>query len=76
MPDPEARLDARRAIARAHRAFETLSPRQREAYLLCEVQGRSTQDAADEMAIAPATVRVLVHQARASIRRRILEDGP
>lgn len=76
LPDPEARLDARRGIARANQAFAALTPRQREAYLLCEVEGRSAADAAEAMAVAPATVRVLLHQARRAIRTRILEEGP
>lgn len=75
-PSPESQLDARRAIRRANDAFAALSPRQREVYLLCEVEGRSTREVAVDLSITPATVRVLLHQGRRAIRTRILEEAP
>lgn len=74
--NPEAELDARRGIERARDAFATLSPRQREAYFACDVQGRRAVDVADAMQIDPATVRALLYQARTHIRRAVISSAP
>jgi RNA polymerase sigma-70 factor (ECF subfamily) len=51
----------------AARALEALTPRQREALVLTELLDCATDDAAQIMRIRPATVRVLVSQARAAL---------
>ena len=59
------------------RALQQLTPRQREALVLTQLLDRDVADAARIMRIRPATVRVLVSQARAVlIRPARPEPGP
>jgi RNA polymerase sigma factor (sigma-70 family) len=60
--------DVREAIA-------SLSRGQREAFMLVEWFGMSSEEAAPILGIAPASVRSRVHRARASLRRRLLDGG-
>ena len=59
------------------RALAELTPRQREALVLTQLLDCDASDAARIMRIRPATVRVLVSQARAVLARRTRPDaGP
>jgi RNA polymerase sigma-70 factor, ECF subfamily len=49
------------------RVLDVLTPRQREAVVLTSLLGFGAADAAEVMGIRPATVRVLVSQARSSL---------
>jgi RNA polymerase sigma-70 factor, ECF subfamily len=51
----------------AARVLEVLTPRQREAVVLTALLGFGGKEAAEIMGIRPATVRVLVSQARAAL---------
>ncbi len=74
--DPVDRtVDVRRGAERMLRAFENLSPRQREALDLVDREGLSAPEAAARMGAKPATVRVLVHQGRRALRQDLLADG-
>jgi RNA polymerase sigma factor (sigma-70 family) len=53
--------------------LETLPARCRACAVLCLWLGWSTDDAADALGIAPATVRVQVHRARARLREALSE---
>ena len=64
-PDPLAAVEERDAVVRAMR---TLSSRQREALVLTEYVGYSSEEAAAVMGVAAATVRVLAHQGRQAVR--------
>jgi RNA polymerase sigma-70 factor, ECF subfamily len=68
VPGPEP---ADLAADRDHvvRSLAQLTPRQREAVVLTQLLDRDVQDAARIMRIRPATVRVLVSQARAVLVR-------
>jgi RNA polymerase sigma factor (sigma-70 family) len=57
------------------RALAQLTPRQREAVVLTQLLDCDAADAARIMRIRPATVRVLVSQARAALVRRP-DEGP
>lgn len=59
--DPEQLAEVRDS---ASRALDVLTPRQREAVVLTALLGYGRSEAADVMGIRPATVRVLVSQAR------------
>ena len=62
---------------RVARALAVLTPRQREAVVLTQLLDCDATDAARIMRIRPATVRVLVSQARAVLVRRDRADaGP
>ena len=74
-----------RALAEEHgdRAFEAadllwhlmaaLSPQQRAALDLVDLQGYATQEAAEMLEVAPATLRVHLHRARQALRAQV--DG-
>lgn len=70
------RLDTRRTAALVLRYLGDLAPAQRQAFQLVDVEGLRAVEAADLLEVSPATVRVHVHRARASIRERILAEHP
>jgi RNA polymerase sigma factor (sigma-70 family) len=63
-PEPADVATDRDSVARA---LTALTPRQREAVVLTELLDCATGEAAEIMRIRPATVRVLVSQARAAL---------
>ena len=68
--DDFAATDARDAVKRA---LATLSPRQRAALVLTELEGMSSQEAGDALGIKASTVRALATQGRAAFRT-LLEE--
>ena len=60
----------------AARALAVLTRRQREAVVLTALLGFGGNDAAQIMGIRPATVRVLVSQARAALARSPQHEAP
>lgn len=67
-PGPAVRLELADAIA-------SLPAGQRQAFLLVEWLGMSSQEAARILRIAPASVRTRSHRARAALRERLGDDG-
>jgi RNA polymerase sigma factor (sigma-70 family) len=65
---PEAGLELADAIA-------SLPPGQRQAFMLVEWLGMSSEEAARILRIAPASVRTRIHRARAALRKRLGDDG-
>lgn len=63
--DPSIAVEARDLFIRW---IEGLTPRQRSAVVLTELSGYSAEQAARAMRVKPATVYVLISQARASLR--------
>ena len=74
--DPGRALDLDRAARRAAAALEDLSPRQRQIWLLCEREGLSAVQAAEQLEVEPGTARALLYQARKALRKRLLLDTP
>jgi RNA polymerase sigma-70 factor, ECF subfamily len=70
--DPAGAVDTERLLSRVEECFLALSPRQRQVFQLVELEGWSAADAARELGVAPATVRVLLLRARRAIREEIL----
>jgi RNA polymerase sigma factor (sigma-70 family) len=68
--DEFAEADARDLV---RRALSTLSPRQRAALVLTELEGMSSKEAGDALGIAPSTVRALATQGRTAFRT-LMED--
>lgn len=64
-PDPFAAVAGRDQVLSA---LATMTPRQRAAVVLTELQGYDTDEAARAMGIRPGTVRVLVSKGRATLR--------
>ncbi len=69
--DPADQLDAERRMSRVWALVEELSPQQRAAVTLSCREGMATKDIAAVLSLSEATVRVHLHRALATLRRRI-----
>ena len=56
-------------------AIASLPSGQRQAFMLVEWLGMSSQEAARILRIAPGSVRTRIHRARAALRERLGDDG-
>lgn len=70
-PTPHERLRERELRGAIQEAVEGLSPRRREAFMLCRVHGLSHREAADVMGLSPQTVSNHVSAALRHIRTRL-----
>ena len=66
--DPATVIEVRNEVLGA---LGSLSPEQREAVLLIEWMGLSTEEAAAALGIEPVSVRARVYRARVALRRRL-----
>jgi RNA polymerase sigma-70 factor, ECF subfamily len=64
-------LDSQSAIALARRALEALPEGQREAFVLCEIEGFTAKEAADVLMVSEAAVWKRVSYARGTIQRYV-----
>ncbi|MDR3361214.1 MAG: sigma-70 family RNA polymerase sigma factor [Bifidobacteriaceae bacterium] len=71
---PERLAEAGNANAQLARALERLNPDLRQALVMCDVEGRSYQEIADQLGVALGTVRSRLHRARAQARA-VIESG-
>lgn len=74
--DPGARVDRQRAIALIRAIAATLPMRQREVFVLCDIEGRAPAEAARLLGMKDVSVRASLFKARAAIRRTILATHP
>lgn len=74
--DPGARVDRQRAVALVRTIAATLPWRQREVFMLCDLEGRSPAEAAGMLAMKDVSVRASLFKARVAIRRSILATHP
>jgi len=74
--DPGARVDRQRAVTLIRTIAETLPMRQREVFMLCDLEGRTPAEAAAMLKMKDVSVRASLFKARASIRRQILATHP
>jgi len=70
--DPGANFDVRRRVEQAKHALEQLSPKLREAFVLCELEGLSAAEAGAVLGISEVAVWKRVSKARKFIRRTVL----
>ena len=70
---PEEELVLRETVEHVHTAIESLAPAQREVITLRDVQGWSAEDVSDHLGISRGNQRVLLHRARAQVRRAVSE---
>ncbi len=63
-PQPEEVLLQRESIETIQQALEAMPPKLREAYLLYMLDGLSTREIAETLAIKPSAAKVRVHRAR------------
>jgi RNA polymerase sigma-70 factor, ECF subfamily len=76
---PEATLLAKETLAGIGAAIEALPPAQREVITLRDVEGWSAAEVCNALEISETNQRVLLHRARARVRRAcesLLEDEP
>ena len=71
MEDPGAHVDEERQLSELWDAVDGLSPRQRAVVLLQCREGLATKEIAEVLDMSEATVRVHLHRAFASLRRRV-----
>ena len=71
--DHSAAMTAAEDAAIIRQAISLLSPAERAALVMWEIEGRSTEEIAAELGIKPSTVRHTVSRARLSLRRILTE---
>ena len=74
--DPGARVDRERAAALIREIADTLPLRQRELFMLCDLEGRTPAEAAVLIGIKDVSARASLFKARLAIRRAILATHP
>jgi len=70
---PETRLLARETLARVQTAIDGLPPSQREVITLRDVSGWTSQEVCNALGLSETNQRVLLHRARARVRRALEE---
>lgn len=76
LTDPGARVDRQRAIELIRTIAKSLPLRQREVFLLCDIEGRTPAEAAAMLDMKDVSVRASLFKARSCIRRTILASHP
>ena len=66
--DPQRELERAEVGAVLRETLAALSPREREVFVLRDLEGRSTEEAASVLAVAPSTVRSMLTLARRRLR--------
>ena len=74
--DPGIRVDRQRAVALVQTIAATLPMRQREIFMLCDIEGRTPAEVARILDMKDVSVRASLFKARASIRRTVLATHP
>ena len=74
-PNPERRVDAIERLKQLEDALRQLSPGQREVLLLSRYAGLSYVEIAQVVGSSPGAVRVTLHRALASLRKRVGSGG-
>src|SRR3954471_14334104 len=74
--DPGARVDRERAVEIVRSIATTLPVRQREVFILCDLEGRTPSEVAGMLDMKDVSVRASLFKARAALRRSILATHP
>jgi len=74
-PDPVEGMDTERRMTKVWALVEELSPQQRAAVTLSCREGLATKDIAAVLNVSEATVRVHLHRALSTLRRRLGDEG-
>jgi len=70
---PEDELVLRETVEHVHAAIRALPPAQREVITLRDVYGLNAEDVSSRLGISHGNQRVLLHRARAHVRRTVSE---
>ncbi len=73
--DPEAAARRRELSQALTRALDTLPLEQRVAFVLCEVEERSSPDAAEIVGVPEGTLRTRLFHAKRKLRERLAKEG-
>ena len=73
--DPVEGMDAERRMTQVWALVDELSPQQRAAVTLSCREGLATKDIAAVLNVSEATVRVHLHRALSTLRRRLGDEG-
>ncbi len=65
--DPEREVAGREELRRLEAALQKLAPKKRIAFMLVELEGLSSDEAARALEVPPATIRTRLHHARHEI---------
>ena len=74
--DPGGRVDRERAVELIRTIAATLPMRQREVFILCDLEGRTPTEVSRMLHMKDVSVRASLFKARTSIRRTILATHP
>jgi len=74
-PGPDRLADGALAAHAIARALETLSPRDRSAVLLREVQGLPYETIAGMLDVPLGTLKAVLHRSRERLRRELVAEG-
>jgi RNA polymerase sigma-70 factor (ECF subfamily) len=72
---PDQESDRRRLADALARALDELPLKQRLVFVLCDVEHRTSTEAAAVLGIPDATVRTRLHHARERLRARLIAEG-
>jgi RNA polymerase sigma-70 factor (ECF subfamily) len=72
--DPETHSSAREELRAFELAFSTLSPKKQAVFVLVELEGLTTDEAASALEIPAATVRTRLHHARRELHAALHRD--
>ena len=74
--NPEQRSEQKQLAEMLQRALETLSFEHRTAFVLCEVDERSSVEAAEILGVPEGTVRTRLHYAKQKLRAALIKERP
>ena len=72
---PEHEVERRRMAEALRRALDGLPFDQRVAFVLCEIEGHPTREAADILGVPDGTLRRRLFDARQKLRARLTKEG-
>lgn len=72
---PEREAEQTSAVQALHRALDKLPIAQRVAFIVCEVEGKTSSEAALLLDVPEGTVRTRLFHARSALREMLREEG-
>ncbi|WDD92108.1 RNA polymerase sigma factor [Burkholderia sp. FERM BP-3421] len=71
---PEREYEGRQTLTKLCEVLDRLPPRQREAFVLCKLNGMTYDEAAAEMGIRPGVIQQYLVEAMRACRQRLLQS--
>jgi RNA polymerase sigma-70 factor, ECF subfamily len=75
VPDPQSLASGREQLRALERALARLGAKKRDAFVLVELEGLSTEEAARALEVPAATIRTRLFHARAELARALKREG-